>query len=97
MDVEIQHALQMLPGDVHSPPTSQVRSLGELVDGDLPLQSFLEQLLPQLCSLFGGSAAVAWMKAHGTSDAIFGVRFQMDKLLTSIAEQKKHERRCDHW
>lgn len=92
MDGEIQQALQMLPGNAQSPQPSQVSSLGELIDGDLPLQSFLEQLLPQLCTLFGGSAAVAWLKAHGTSDAIFGVRYQMDKLLTSVAEQKKHER-----
>ncbi len=91
MDQEIQQTLQLLPGSPPNRPSSQVRSLGELIDGDLPLQSFLEQLLPQLCGLFGGSAAVAWLKAHGTSDAIFGVRYQMDKLLASIDEQKKHE------
>ncbi len=92
MDVELHQALQLLPGDADPPQASQVRILGDLIDGDLPLQTFLEQLLPQLCSLFGGSAAVTWMKAHGTSDAIFGVRYQMDQLLTSIADQKKHER-----
>lgn len=92
MDTEIQHAIQLLPGADRPPPASQVECLAELIDGDLPLQSFLELLLPQLCGLFGGSAAVAWLKAHGTSDAIFGVRYQMDKLLKSVDEQKKHER-----
>ncbi len=91
LDLEIQHALQQLPGADRPSPASQVGNLAELIDGDLPLQSFLELLLPQLCLLFGGSAAVAWLKAHGTSDAIFGVRYQMDKLLSSIEEQKKHE------
>lgn len=92
MDVEIQQALEWLPQSAASPPPPGVRGLAELVDGDLPLQSFLEQLLPQLCSLFGGVAAVAWLKAHGASDAVFGVRYQMDKLLASVAEQRRHER-----
>ena len=92
MDAEIQHSLQLLPGPVPAPSAAQVQRLAELVDGDLPLQSFLEQLLPLLCNLFHGSAAVAWMKAHGSRDAIFGVRYQMDQLLTSVAEQKRHER-----
>jgi hypothetical protein len=92
MDVHVQQALQLLPEDGPESSLPQVRGLGQLIDSDLPLQSFLEQLLPQLCGLFGGSAAVAWLKAHGTSDAIFGVRYQMDKLLSSVPEQKKHER-----
>ncbi len=93
MDVQVlQQALQNLPNDEGGPSASQVRKLGKLVDGDLPLQTFLERLLPQLCELFGGSAAVAWMKAQGASGAVFGVRYQMDQLLSSVAEQKKHER-----
>jgi len=92
MDADVQQALQLLPEGGPEPSPPQVRSLGELIDSDLPLQSFLELLLPQLCGLFGGTAAVTWLKAHGTSDAIFGVRYQMDKLLSSISEQKKHER-----
>jgi hypothetical protein len=93
MEIQILHrALQALPGDEPGPSAAHVKELASLVDGDLPLQSFLEQLLPLLCSLFGGSAAVAWMKAHGVGGAVFGVRYQMDKLLSSIAEQKKHER-----
>ncbi len=92
VDARIQLALQSLPNESSGPSSKQVARLGELVDGDLPLQSFLEQLLPHLCTLFGGSAAVAWMKAHGSSDAVFGVRYQMDKLLTAVTEQKKHER-----
>lgn len=92
MDVTIQQALNALPSDDQGPSSSEVRKLGELVDGELPLQSFLEQLLPRLCSLFGGSAAVAWMKAYGASDAVFGVRYQMDQLLNSVAAQHKHER-----
>ncbi len=92
MDADIQVAFQSLPGEERGRSASQVVKLGELVDSDLPLQSFLEQLLPQLCVLFGGTAAVAWMKAFGASGAIFGVRYQMDRLLSSITEQKKHER-----
>lgn len=94
MDAELQQVLQSLPP---APPTQPLRSpqvaqLAQLVDSELPLQAFLEQLLPQLCALFSGTAAVTWMKAHGTSDAIVGVRFQMDKLLPTVAEQKQHER-----
>ena len=93
MDAQLlQQALQDLPHDDRGPSANQVKKLGKLVDGDLPLQSFLEHLLPQLSELFGGSAAVAWMKAQGASGAVFGVRYQMDQLLSSIAEQKKHER-----
>ncbi len=94
MDAELQQALQSLPGEP-SPPTPrspQVAKLAQLIDSQLPLQPFLEQLLPQLCGLFSASAAVTWMKAHGTSDAIVGVRFQMDRLLPSAIEQKEHER-----
>ncbi len=85
----LQQALNDLPGEAQGPSVTQVRALGKLVDGDLPLQSFLEQLLPVLTDLFGGLAAVAWMKADG---AVFGVRYRMDNLLASVSEQKKHER-----
>ncbi len=91
-DAEIHGAFQSLPNEMQADSATQVGKLGELVDSDLPLQSFLEQLLPQLCMLFGGKAAVSWMKAFGNSDAIFGVRYQMDRLLTAVSEQKKHER-----
>ena len=86
----LQQALQNLPNAVAQVSTANVRELGRLVDGDLPLQSFLERLLPQLCSMFEAPAAVAWM-AHGASGAVFGVRYRMDELFGSIAEQKKHE------
>ncbi len=94
MDAELQQVLQSLPSDqTHQTAWSpQVSKLAQLVDSKLSLQPFLEQLLPQLCSLFSGAAAVTWMKAHGTSDAILGVRFQMDKLLPTAAGQKQHER-----
>ncbi len=94
MDAELQQVLQSLPA-APSPralSSPQVAKLALLVDSKLPLQAFLEQLLPQLCSLFSGTAAVTWMKAHGTSDAIVGVRFQMDKLLPTPADQQHHER-----
>src|SRR5690606_9121228 len=39
-----------------------------------------------------GTAAVAWLKAQGTHDAVFGVRYQMEHLLSSVPEQRKHER-----
>ena len=86
----LQQALQDLPDG--QPSVSQVHALGQLVDGDLPLQTFLEQLLPQLCELFSAPAAVAWMKAAGANDAVFGVRYRMDPLLATATEQKKHER-----
>lgn len=93
MDIQIlQQALQDLPNAAVGPSTSQVKKLGKLIDGDVPLQSFLEQLLPQLCDLFGGIAAVAWMKAHGAPGAVFGVRYKMEEVVSSVAEQKKHER-----
>ena len=94
MDAELQQALQSLPAP--PPPKTarpaQVAKLAALVDSQLPLQAFLEQLLPQLCSLFSGAAAVTWIKAHGTSEAIVGVRYQMDKLLPAPIDQKQHER-----
>lgn len=94
MDAELQQVLQSLPAAPSQPAlrSPQVAKLAQLVDSKLPLQAFLEQLLPQLCALFSGAAAVTWMKAHGTSDAIVGVRFQMDKLLRTVADQKQHER-----
>ncbi len=88
----LQEALQELPNAPAGSSTSQVKKLAKLIDGDVPLQSFLEQLLPQLCELFGGHAAVAWMKAQGAPGAVFGVRYRMDGILDSVAEQKKHER-----
>lgn len=94
MDAELQQVLQSLPSDPSPQPlrSPQIASLAQLVDSDLPLQAFLEQLLPQLCTLFSGAAAVTWMKAHGTSDAIVGVRYQMDKLLQTLTEKTQHER-----
>lgn len=94
MDAELQQVLQSLPADppAQVPSSPQVAKLAQLVDSNLPLQAFLEQLLPQLCALFSGSAAVTWMKAHGTSDAIIGVRFKLDKLLPTAAAQQQHER-----
>ncbi|MCA9193168.1 MAG: hypothetical protein KDB03_15450 [Planctomycetales bacterium] len=89
---DLHQALQDLPVESHSPSATQVKKLGNLIDGELPLQSFLEQLLPQLCDLFAAPAAVIWMKAQGSPGAVFGVRYQMDQLLNSINEQKKHER-----
>jgi hypothetical protein len=66
-----------------------VRHLAELVDGELPLQTFLEQLLPALCNLLEAPAAVVWMKTQG---AVFGVRYRMDSLLSTVSLQKRHER-----
>ena len=69
--------------------TTQVRQLGELCDSDLPLQPFLEHLLPQICQMYQAPAAVAWLKTQG---AVFGVRFRMERLLSTISQQKNHER-----
>ena len=93
MDVQtLQQALQDLPNATVGPTISQVKKLGKLIDSDVPLQSFLEQLLPQLCDLFGGIAAVAWMKAQGAPGAVFGVRYRMDQVLATNADQNQHER-----
>ncbi len=93
MDAQVlEQALAGLPNPTSRPTGTHVQELATLVDSDLPLQMFLEQLLPQLCNLFAAPAAVAWMKTQGTAGAVFGVRFRMDQVLTSINEQKKHER-----
>lgn len=93
MTVEIlQKAFQGLPNHTPQESASHVRDLATLADGDLPLQSFLELLLPQLCSLFSAEAAVAWMKTSGANGAVFGVRYRMDQVLGTVSEQKKHER-----
>lgn len=88
MNALIEQTLATLPyydgeSDTH------VKQLAELIDSDLPLQSFLELLLPQLCNLYKAPAAVAWMKTQG---AVFGVRYRMDAFLSTIAQQKRHER-----
>ena len=88
----LHQALLDLPHEQHGPTVVQVKKLSKLIDGDLPLQSFLEQLLPSLCELFSAKAAVAWLRAQGAPGAIFGVRYRMDDLLSTAAEQKKHER-----
>ncbi len=93
MEAQLLHqALQGLPHAGHSASKEQVQRFGELVDSELPLQSFLEQLLPELVHMFDGIAAVAWLKAQGAPGALFGVRYKMDRVLSSITEQKKHER-----
>ena len=99
MDADIQQALELLrtpPSQRASPPRAvqrgQAAPLAHLIDGQLPLQPLLEQLLPLLCTMFSGAAAVVWMKAHGSHSAIVGVRYQMDRLLSDVAEQKQHQR-----
>ncbi len=93
MDAQVlEQALLGLPNLASRPAGTHVQDLATLIDSDLPLQMFLEQLLPQLCNLFAAPAAVAWMKTQGTAGAVFGVRYRMDQVLSSINEQKKHER-----
>jgi hypothetical protein len=86
MNVSLQQTLDSLLQS--NDAGTQVRRLAELIDGDLPLQGFLEQLLPLLCCLFDGHAAVAWMK---TQSAVLGVRYRMESLLPTAAHQRKHE------
>jgi hypothetical protein len=88
----LEQTLDELPNLEHRASLPYVRDFARLVDSDLPLQSFLEQLLPQLCQLFAAQAAVAWMKTYGAAGAVFGVRYRMDHVLESVSEQKKHER-----
>jgi hypothetical protein len=87
MNALIEQALAGLPDSVDS--AEHIRHLAELIDSDLPLQSFLELLLPRLCCVYNAPAAVAWMK---TQDAVFGVRYRMETLLATVAQQKRHER-----
>ncbi|MFK7736819.1 MAG: hypothetical protein AB8B50_12360 [Pirellulaceae bacterium] len=67
-------------------------TLGSLVDGDLPLQVFLEQLLPVLTKVLGATGGVVWLKAQGAPGAVFGVRYQLDGILNTASQQKKHDR-----
>lgn len=87
----LQKALKDLPNAKKGPSAAQVKKLGQLIDNELPLQSFLEKLLPDLSSVFGGIAAVAWLKAAGAPGAVFGVRFNMDSVVETVTQQKKHE------
>jgi hypothetical protein len=87
MNALFEQAFATLPNSADS--AEHVKKLAELIDSDLPLQSFLEQLLPRLCELYRADAAVTWMKTQG---AVFGVRYRMDALLSTISLQKRHER-----
>lgn len=88
----LEHALQELPGGQTLPTATQVKRLAGLIDGEQPLQPFLEQLVPQVAEMFSALAGVAWLKAHATGDAIFGVPYQMDRVIQSPLDQKKHEK-----
>ncbi|MCR9294030.1 MAG: hypothetical protein NXI32_14995 [bacterium] len=93
MDIQIlQEALDELPFVRENAAATEVQKLAQLIDGDLPLQSFLEALLPELTALFGGVAAVAWMKAAGAPGAVFGIRYRMESVVSTVTEQRKHER-----
>lgn len=93
MSLEIlQDTLQELPGESPAPTAAQVKQLAELIDGDLPLQPFLEQLMPQLCHIFSAVAGVAWLRAAAAQGAIFGVPYRMDRVIQSALDQKKHEK-----
>jgi hypothetical protein len=87
MNASLQQTLDSL--SLSNDSASQVGRLAELIDGDMPLQGFLEQLLPLLCGLYDGFAAVAWMK---TQSAVLGVRYRMESLLPTAVHQKKHEK-----
>lgn len=88
----LEHALQELPGGQALPTATHVKRLAGLIDGEQPLQPFLEQLVPQLAEMYSAVAGVAWLKAHSAGDAIFGVPFQMDRIIQSPLDQKKHEK-----
>ena len=93
MDIQTLHeSLRELPNATVGPSVSQVKKLAELVDGDAPLQPFLEQLLPLLCELFGGISAVVWMKAQGAPGAVFGVRYKFEEVINTVPEQTQHEK-----
>lgn len=88
----LQHALQELPNNSAVLTVAHVKKLGKLIDGDQPLQPFLEQLLPQLCEIFSAVAGVAWLRAYAAQGAIFGVPYQMDRVIQTALDQKKHEK-----
>ncbi|MFO1066114.1 MAG: hypothetical protein U0892_19815 [Pirellulales bacterium] len=88
----LQQALAGLPSDSSTATGTQIKRLAKLIDGDLPLQPFLEQLVPQLCEVYNASAGVVWLRAAASQGAIFGVPYQMDSVIASPQDQKKHER-----
>jgi hypothetical protein len=101
MELEtLQEALGDLPNskreDAGQPSNDRsaeaLAELGSLVDGDLPLQVFLEQLLPVLSRMLGASGGVVWLKAQGAPGAVFGIRYQLDGILNTVSQQKKHDR-----
>ncbi|GIX00591.1 MAG: hypothetical protein KatS3mg111_3923 [Pirellulaceae bacterium] len=87
-----QEAISHLPDSSSTGRPQELLAVQQLIEGDLPLQPFLEQLLPHACQLFGGVAAVTWLKAAGAPGAVFGIRYLMDGVLQSLAGQQKHER-----
>ncbi len=89
---QIQEAVQGLDQESSGPSVGQAKKLAKLIDSDLPLQSFLEQLLPQTCELLGATSAVAWLRAQGAQSAVFGIQYQMDQVIRTAQDQKRHER-----
>jgi hypothetical protein len=88
----LEDTLQDLPNRSAAAQSSCVQKLSDLIEGDLPLQPFLERLLPQVCELFSAVAGVAWLRAHAAQGAVFGVPYNMDRIVQTALDQKKHER-----
>ncbi len=91
----LEHALQELPGGQAMPTATHVKRLAKLIDGEQPLQPFLEQLVPQLAEMFSAVAGVAWLKAYAAGDAIFGVPYQMDQVIQSPLIKRNMKSWCN--
>lgn len=86
----LQQALsQHHGGTTHS---AVAKRLVKLVEGDSPLQVFLEHMLPSIVELFEAEAGMIWLRAHAAQAACFALRFKMDGMQWDTKTLKKHDR-----
>ena len=85
-------ALQKASDDAAHPTASEVKRFLKLVEGDSPLQPYLELLLPSLTQVLAASAGMVWFRAHGSQTACFAIRYQMEKIGWGEKESVKHDR-----
>ncbi|MFN3191347.1 MAG: hypothetical protein ACE361_12555 [Aureliella sp.] len=88
----LKDALDDLASNVPSNAPADLAQLTELIESELPLQSYLENLLPVLIRVLGAEAGVVWLKAQGAPGAVFGIRYRFDEFVDSLTLQQKHER-----
>ncbi|MEM8736723.1 MAG: hypothetical protein AAGG44_21005, partial [Planctomycetota bacterium] len=88
----LRDALDDLATSVPQDAPADLAQLTELIESDLPLQPYLEKLLPVLIRVLGAEAGVVWLKAQGAPCAVFGIRYRFDDFVDSLSLQQKHER-----